>query len=62
MISETNRKRRRLERDRRALERPQPGELFMYCKAAIDSDMDPKFVASLFLLTRPPPLPPYVKS
>jgi hypothetical protein len=27
MIAETNRKRRRLERERRAFERPQPGKL-----------------------------------
>src|ERR1700728_1151567 len=32
MISETNRKRRRLERERRAIERPQPG---MSCRNAL---------------------------
>jgi hypothetical protein len=62
MISETNRKRRRMERDRRALERPQPGKFWAWSTPIGVSNWDPKYAAFHFLHTTLLHLPLCAKS
>ena len=53
MIAETSRKRRRLERDRRAVERPQPGSVYVHSISTKFLKMLPTFTARMIPLPSP---------